>query len=575
VRRGAWAIGGLAACAIAAGIAWRATRPRVEEDCDAILVRTRDPRACVHEMPEWAGEIDVELEHAENALLIATAIDPDAAARDAAARALVERTGSVASAWRVGAYEVALDAERADTSADELELLLRSAGALGEYDRARALLERHPSSRSAASAPADPTVAALQAALPRLDPDGRTLWSCLLDDPAGLARPDSLPSLLLVACGLPPLDPGPDWMVPPAVLEIDLGRRPPAELASMEPPPSPSALLLAAARQIRERPDADAATVRGWLGASDAPTWPLDAESELCESPDVLMGGAWGESRSRPSLAASVETLSSAADRLIALADGASPADAPALRRAAWWLFVEAAARELRRARGEDAGALLDRALPLTPAPPELSRCMVPGLVLTGRAETALELVRRSDPPDALLESAALAELGRLDEAADAALVALARADGIGLLDWHAAALALRADREVPADVSRVAHPVLELVDAARGSEDDRTLARVRVAREGAGEPTAVAAYVLGRLAEAADAEVWVDACVPAGGPYRAWARARAARWRGDDAAADRWESLRRRHLEVARDSAHTIVMTTVYAPPPYSTIVR
>lgn len=237
-----------------------------------------------------------------------------------------------------------------------------------------------------------------------------------------------------------------------------------------------------------------------------------------------------------------------------------------------------------------DASRALEPALVDTALPRGLKPQLAYALRLLGRFDEARAIIAHAraehpagDATDAELEieeALALAALGRMDEAADAAERAHrhrlrgaalvrpapgARTDGSEVLwdralaesSWLLLALARRARRPLPtldlAEQPRAWALLAQLSPARRPSDWFERSAPARIDARALGP----ALYLMGESAPG-DVEVWLDQLVPPTrySPTSAVQRARAvaASWRGDDARATTWDARRARIASLVTD---------------------
>jgi hypothetical protein len=273
-----------------------------------------------------------------------------------------------------------------------------------------------------------------------------------------------------------------------------------------------------------------------------------------------------------------------------------------ALNNAAWAMWMEAANERVRRGQHEQAREDAERAVKLTRLDEtDVRELEASVLVASGDAGRALELTTalESGPltgarPSAttayvaLVQSFAAAALGRFDDAYAAAerardravkasgstgtLAQMAEDATVNASEWMLVAMALRTGRPDPADL----HPkyAMETEDVAakwlarvRLKEDARRIDR-RHSSSGAFPPSLVlpaAYYVAGRATDG-DVEVWLDRTfygdMTRQVRCKMLARAEAARWRGDAAAARKWEDRVKRLNALVHDGRTALLAT-------------
>ncbi len=406
----------------------------------------------------------------------------------------------------------------------------------------------------------------------------RAAWSCLFASPeraTTLLRPyreGEHISLLLYACGgSAPRVEGSDALA----LRLARGDITPAELLDPAGERATARLRRAAlARALLDAEALDDEVVLGWL------RWSASPRPRRCELDELLHGRVSTSADPDASLRASrrllawwrerpprEDELAFGVDRYVAevasdLAfDAATVLFARGERAAAREAFESAASLADRRC---DYATWLAGARAPDPegAPPagasleELDRHAT-ALEMAGREEDAYDALAR-----AMRESASREDDGTFPAES---------------LEWHLAALGLRLDREPP-DALPAPSRALDLWQAARGSAADRQRARrelrdaevLRYADELGTYGLAARLYVAGRVADGFDVEVLLDGIsAEHRGPVRPLiaARALAARWRGDEGEAQRWEAWLHELARLASTPARAYLLDRALEP--------
>lgn len=406
----------------------------------------------------------------------------------------------------------------------------------------------------------------------------RAAWSCLLGSPERATallrryREGEHISLLLYACGGSATRvEGSDALA----LRLARGDMTAAELLDPADERATARLRRAAlARALLDAEALDDEEVLGWL------RWSASPSPRRCELDDVLHG--------RVSTSADPDTSLRASRRLLAwwrerppredeLALGVDRHVAEVASDlafdAATVLFARGERDEAREAF-ESAAGLADRrcdyATWLSGArAPEPDGAPPAGASLeeVDRYATALEMAGRDDDAYDALARAMRESASREDDGTFPA----------ESLEWRLAALGLRLDREPP-DALPAPSRALELWQAARGSAADRQRARrelrdaevLRYADELGSYGLAARLYVAGRVADGFDVEVLLDAIsAEHRGPVRPLiaARALAARWRGDEGEARRWEAWLHELARLASTPARAYLLDRALEP--------
>jgi hypothetical protein len=577
-----------------------------------------EARACVpslwlpESLPWFSGDAaQLQIDLAYRAAVLdfarATAIAPDAAERDAAARRIyalgfgISRPTNVDALAAVpGAFEtqVALALESDDKRIRELGY--GAARALADIEAIRAL--------AAHADPGDAPSTSLErgAALCLLGDEAAGQRALVAADEAARSAGETLgmARLALLACRydgrlVDPRTVEPALFATLARFEAALGQVEGIDRARgfLEEPSglTPVARLRLGAI-VADATRSDAIATLGWLaparGTSASP--PL----ESLESPWLLLDPADPVDAliTDPGASGRVAAALLAAelgDQPLGCRGAECPSESvlarpgASARQLAWMLWLDAAAEHARRGATEPAKQALAHADALA----EDDRRRLSGAIhlVIDDAAGALAVVEAPGERPALERLAvertralALAHLGRFDEAlraAEAAYAAAARAEDDvtahelaalgserGAAAWLWAALATRAERgrEVRAVLDQAGReeltPIVEWLELAISAENDRRPLRLGASLGEVPTSTlpAVVDLVARALPEGAEVEIFLDRIfdpIHRRAPLRTMlARAEAARWRGDAEAAERWLERAARLRALPRD---------------------